>query len=191
MKAEQIIVPTGIAVIVGALFWYLRGTGNPMNVVYPNTQASGVPAYAAPATVFNMGNTIPAPSPNLVYGPALPLPATPSYQSYNSSPINLYGLTPEAAAGAVPNAKKDTCGSCCDCGCSDGNCAKYGDGNNGICLAASRAEQIKNSSPKQVADLAANIGSASFLNDGFFWQEIAKNQSALQVMQSGGHGAGG
>jgi|SRR5882672_409296 len=166
MKAEQIIIPAGIAVAVGALLYYLRDSGNPMQVVYPNTQASGVPAYAAPQVVFHMGNTIPAPSPNLIYGPQLPLPPTPNYQRSNYSPLNIFNLSPYAAGGALTGLKKDCdCGGCC--GCPDGACAKYGDGNQNTCLAANTAEQIRNSSSAQATNLADNIA-GSFLSPDVF-----------------------
>ena len=169
---DQIVVPAGIALAVGLVFYFLGRPGQPQQIVYPSTGASGQSTNQVPAVAYDLGTRQPAPSPALIYGAPPLLPPTPQYQSYNNSPANLFTLTPEAASAALatpPAAKTD---GCC---CGKVNQGEYGDGPSQTGLAANPSEQANGMSTTQLDKLASNLATPSLANDGFFWQQIAIN----------------
>jgi hypothetical protein len=161
MNQKRILIFGAIAAVIAVLWYYLKGTPTPQNVSYPNASGGGLPAYQSPQAMFNFGTRQPAPAPSLIWGPPPALPGTPSYQTYNYSPFNLFSLTPDAAAGAVPIAPAAS-GSC-DCGgcCPDISCARFQDGNQGVCLADNQSQQIQGASPDLFAAVSANMASLS------------------------------
>lgn len=166
MKLDKIGVIVGIVAGVVAIWYYLRGTPDSNLVTYPNTQASGQPAGQNASTTYNIAAPSPMPSPNLIYGDAPNLPATPAYQSFNYSPINILGLTPQGAAAVTvpkpPLVAPDH--GCCDSGCGCASCAgggTYQDGNQNSCLLANPAEQARAGSGAMYQKLQNNINSSS------------------------------
>lgn len=146
-----------------AIWYYLRGTPQANLVTYPNTQASGQPASQNPATTYNIAAPSPAPSPNLIYQPPPPLPPTPAYQSFNYSPLNILGLTPQGATMVGPPATPDA-PSCCSSGCGCTSCSgggSYQDGNSSTCLASNPAQQAGNMPPALYKGVLANLISSS------------------------------
>jgi len=171
MTPKITLFSLGVIALIAAVWYSLRNTG-PKLIATPNTQASGVPAYQSPAITYNIGSVSPAPSPALIYGTPPPLPTAPAYLSYNQSPANLLGLTPQGAAAAtipVPGpgngthkkqaATKKSSG--CGCGCpTNCGCSSYQDGNQNVCLAANPAEQASSMQGAQLQNLADNINSS-------------------------------
>jgi hypothetical protein len=179
MKKEQVIISLVVIGAVVVLYYYLKGSGSaPVQVTYPNNQASGVPASQNAATTYNIQTPRRSPDPSLIYGNPPPLPPTPSYQSYNYSPVNLLGLTPQGASAITklatpgkpgspavgPGQTDKHCecggGGCNTCGCSSGS-GTYNDGGGQTCLAANAAEQANSMPGAQLGNLAKNIASSA------------------------------
>lgn len=164
MKKERVIIGLIFAAVVITLYYYLRNpNAQPQQIVYPNTQASGVPASQNPASTFNIAAPQAAPSPAAIYAPPLALPPAPNYQSYNYAPLNIYGLTPQAAATA-PLGSEKKCGSGCCSSCSScPTCptgGTYTDGNANQCLASNPSQPATNpASIKPIAFMASNLDS--------------------------------
>lgn len=165
MKKQHVFFGLLIAAVVIALYYYLRGNGQAMQTVYPNTQASGQPAAQNPASVFNISTGQQGPSPAAIYAPPLALPPTPGYQSYNYAPLNIYGNTAAAATTARPtlvpkcDSCSGSCGSCSSCPtCPTGG--TYSDSNSTTCLASNPVQPVANpSNMKYFAAASDNIQS--------------------------------
>jgi|SRR5579863_1692730 len=189
MKKEQALIYGGIALAVILLWYYLRGSNAPMNVISPNAGAGGLPGFQAPGVSQTFGLPQLAPSPALIYGPPPPLPPTPDYQRYNYAPLNIFNMTPEAAAatpgskssptGVAPGAGGSTC--CCDCGssCPDTGCAKFQDGNQGVCVAANPVEQIQGASSQLFPAMQFNISTSVGGNPNFALSQIPQALGSL------------
>lgn len=183
MKKEPIIIGLVIVAAVVVLYYYLHGKGGPVQITYPNGQASGVPADQNAAATYNIQTPRRSPDPSLIYGNLPPLPPTPSYQVYNYAPVNLLGLTTQGAMAVTKPAtpgKPGTpsvgpgqtdkgnccgCGSGCDgCGCHAGS-GTYQDGGAGSCLVANPSEQARATPSVQLGNLARNIASSTVGTD--------------------------
>lgn len=173
MKAEQIVIPSVIAVVVGAFYYLLKGTGQPLQVSYPNADASGLPPHQSAGVSYNFGASQPAPSPALIYMPPPPLPPTPNYQKYNYSPMNIFALTPEAAQLAQGTTQVE--GSCC---CPEGNTPMFDDGNLMIGVVANKSEQVRSGDPKLYDNLRSNLASSVASDDNFVWAHLAEQVAA-------------
>lgn len=173
MTPKITLFSLGVIALIAAVWYSLKNTG-PKLVTTPNTQASGVPAYQSPAITYNIGSVSPAPTPALIYGTPPPLPTAPAYLSYNQSPANLLGLTPQGAAAttvttpgtaaarkqkneSAPTGSGDGCGCGCPTSCG---CASYQDGNQGTCLASNPAQQAASTPPALLQNLSDNINSS-------------------------------
>lgn len=181
MKKEHAIMWAGIILVIGLLWYYLRTSMQPMNIIAPNAGAGGLPPLQIPAVTSSFGVPQAAPSPALIYGPPPALPSTPDYQRYNYSPLNIFMLTPEAAATAPgPSGKSNGASispgsaSCCDCGssCPDTGCAKFQDGNSGVCVAANKTEQIQGAMSQIFPNVQFNLAT-SVQNPGAFTPDIS------------------
>ncbi len=169
MKLEKVGLLVGIVAGVVAIWYYLRGTPSANLVTYPNTQASGQPASENAGSTYNIAAPSPMPSPNLIYGAPPPLPTAPANQTYNYSPVNILGLTPQGATLAQGAPPVDKCcgGGGGGCGCA--SCAgggTYQDGNQNACLVANPSEQIKSGTAAMFQAVADNIASSSVSNGG-------------------------
>jgi hypothetical protein len=179
MKLERVGIIVGIVAGVIAIWYYLKGSGGPTQVVYPNGQASGVPANQNAASTYNIQGVQRGPDPSLIYGNPPPLPPTPSYQSYNYAPINILGLSPQGAPAVkvtttptasgpntAPGQKGKPAGDCCGCddGCGCSSCSGggvYQDGGSNACLVPNAAAQARSTPPQLLGNLAANIASSA------------------------------
>lgn len=168
MNLKNIGIVVSILAGITAIWYYLKGTPTQNLVTYPNTQASGQQANENPATVYNIAAPSPIPSPNLIYGDVPPMPQTPAYMNYNTSPSNVLGLTPQGAAAAtIPSPAGgsgcgcSTAGSSCGCGgCAQTN-GTYQDSSGQVCLASNPKQQIQNAPPALFQALQTNIDSSA------------------------------
>lgn len=163
MNAKQWkIVLIGGAVLVALYFIFRNMGGSPQLVSYPDNAASGVPVSQNPATTWNIQTPQPAPSPAAIYAPAPQLPPAPGYQSYNYAPVNILGLTPEAAA-ATPAASSKNCDSGCCSSCSScPTCptgGTFGEGVKQACLAANPVQQAASTPGTFTAFAQSNLES--------------------------------
>ena len=197
MEAKKILIPAGIGAAIIAVWYYLRGSGTPLQVSYPNANASGLPAWQSPGVANFFGASQAAPSPNLIYGAPPKLPPTPAYQRFNYSPLSIFNLTPEAASKVSPDAVKaaaaggaggagSNAGSGCGggCGCDDCNPGpQYMDGNMGSArtsVAANPSEQILAApDPTIYAKLQFNLDTSVAADPGIIWPAISNAVSAI------------
>ncbi len=205
MEAKQILIPVGIGTAILALWYYLKGSGIPLQVSYPSAEAGGLPPYKSADVANFFGATQPGPSPALIYGDLPPLPPTPDYQRYNYSPLSIFNFTQAAAANtpAGPSARKKQwqseanainaipgCSACgsgagCGCGCSNGG-PVFQDGNLQTPVASNPVGQIQAApDPTIFAKLQFNLESAPAVDSAATWGIIANAISAYQVEHGG------
>ncbi len=203
-RLKQILIVTGIGAVIVWLWYYLKGSGVPLQVSSPNAEAGGLPAYKSADVANFFGASQPAPSPALIYNDPPPLPPTPDYQRYNYSPLSIFNLTPEAAAAAQPgptDTKKHwaaqaaainaipgvdpCCGSGGGCGCPGGG-PVFQDANLQTRVAANPSEQISAApDPTIYAKLQFNLSTSPASNDNATWGLIGNAISVYQVEHGG------